>query len=129
MSKVIITGASGEFGKLTAQALRSKGHQVFSTMRDVGGKNRKNAQALTELGCLVGEMDVTNDQSVNKAIDAAVLQMKGVDAVINNAGQGVLGLQESFTSEDWKKVFDVNVFGVQRVCRATIPYFKEKNLD
>jgi len=45
---------------------------------------------------------------------------------VNNAGVGVLGLQETFTPEDWKKVFDVNVLGVQRVNRAVLPQMRER---
>ena len=52
---------------------------------------------------------------------AAVDQAGGLDVVINNAGVGVLGLQEAFTIDDWQKLFDINVFGVQRVNRAVIP--------
>lgn len=126
MSKIIITGASGGFGKLTVQALRKNGHQVAATMRDPGGKNQKSAAELKELGCTIIEMDVTNDASVDRGVTKAIQELGGIDVVINNAGQGVLGLQESFTAEDWKKVFDVNVFGVQRVCRAVLPHFKEK---
>lgn len=126
MSKIIITGASGGFGKLTVQALRKNGHQVAATMRDTGGKNQKSAAELRELGCTIIEMDVTNDASVDRGVTKAIQELGSIDVVINNAGQGVLGLQESFTAEDWKRVFDVNVFGVQRVCRAILPHFKEK---
>ena len=52
---------------------------------------------------------------------AAVEQAGGLDVVINNAGVGVLGLQEAFTIDDWQKLFDINVFGVQRVNSAVIP--------
>ncbi|MCA9603867.1 MAG: SDR family NAD(P)-dependent oxidoreductase, partial [Myxococcales bacterium] len=44
--------------------------------------------------------------------------------LINNAGVGVIGLQESYTPDDYKRLFDVNVFGVQRMNRATIPHFR-----
>ena len=50
--------------------------------------------------------------------------MDGLDTVINNAGVGVLGIQEMFTVEDMQKVFDVNVFGVQRVMRAVLPHLR-----
>ena len=41
--------------------------------------------------------------------------------VVNNAGVGVLGFQECFTTDDWRKVFEVNVFGVQREARQFSP--------
>lgn len=46
--------------------------------------------------------------------------------VVNNAGVGVLGIQETFTIDDWKKVFEVNVFGVQRVVRAALPAMRKQ---
>lgn len=126
MLKVIISGAGGGFGKLTVEELRGRGHLVAATLRDLGGRNRESATALRALGCAVVEMDVTSDASVERGIAAAAEALGGVDVVINNAGQGVLGLQEGFTADDWKRLFDVNVFGVQRVCRSILPHFKEK---
>ncbi|MEM9687796.1 MAG: SDR family NAD(P)-dependent oxidoreductase [Bacteroidota bacterium] len=52
--------------------------------------------------------------------------MEGLDVVINNAGVGVLGIQEQFTIEDFKRLFDINVFGVQRVNRAVLPHFRDQ---
>ena len=49
-----------------------------------------------------------------------------IEVVVNNAGIGVLGLQECFTADDWKKVFEVNLFGVQRVNRAVLPAMRAK---
>ena len=48
-----------------------------------------------------------------------------LDVVVNNAGVGTIGLQESFTSDDWRRLFDVNVFGMQRVDRAVLPHMRE----
>jgi len=126
MSNVLITGAAGGFGKLTVEALIKAGHKVAGTVRDVQGRNRKAAEELKTLGVHVVEMDVTDDGSVEKGITAALGKLGGFDVVINNAGVGVLGFQESFTPDDWRKIFEVNVFGVQRVSRAVLPHFKER---
>jgi NAD(P)-dependent dehydrogenase (short-subunit alcohol dehydrogenase family) len=124
MSKIIITGASGGFGRLIVEALIGNGHQMAATLRDAGGRNQGTAARLKELGCAVIEMDVTSDAGVERGVADAVGALGGLDVVINNAGQGVLGLQEGFTADDWKRVFDINVFGVQRVCRAVLPHLK-----
>ncbi|MBL7716346.1 MAG: SDR family oxidoreductase [Bdellovibrionales bacterium] len=126
MSKILITGASGGFGSLTVAALLKAGHQVVATMRDTAGRNRAVADELTKLGAYVVEMDVTQDASTQKGVDQAVGRLGSIDVVINNAGIGVLGFQESFTADDWKKLFEVNVFGVQRVNRAVLPHMKER---
>lgn len=124
--KIIITGAGGGFGLLTTKALIEAGHTVVGTMRDISGRNRTNAETLQSLGVTVIEMDVTNDASVGKAIAAAIKEAGSVDVLINNAGVGVLGVQETFTAEDLQKVFDINVFGVHRVTRTLMPHLRAK---
>ena len=77
-------------------------------------------------GAHVVEIDVTSDDSVNSGVKQAVDMMGGIDVVVNNAGVGVVGMQEFFTAEDWRKLFEVNVFGVQRMNRAVLPYMREQ---
>ncbi len=125
--KVLITGAGGGFGYLTVKQLVENGFSVVATMRDIHGRNKEKKSELEKIGAKVVEMDVTNTQSVDKTIQSAISLVDGIDAVINNAGVGVIGLQETFTPEDFQKLFDINVFGVQRVNRAIIPHFRSKN--
>ncbi len=124
--KILITGASGGFGKLTAKSLLDNGHQVVGTMRGPEGKNKEVAKELKEAGMRVLEMDVTVDHSVEAGVKKAIELLGGLDVVINNAGLGVLGMIEYFTAEDFKKLFDVNVFGVQRVNRAALPFLRRQ---
>ncbi|HMV43531.1 MAG TPA: SDR family oxidoreductase [Leptospiraceae bacterium] len=125
MSKnVLITGVGGGFGKLIARVLTEDGYSIFGTMRDVNGRNKENKIELEKLGIKVFEMDVTNTKSVDNVIDH-IMSKVNLDVLINNAGVGVLGNQETFTPEDFQKLFDINVFGVQRVNRAMIPYFRK----
>jgi NAD(P)-dependent dehydrogenase (short-subunit alcohol dehydrogenase family) len=124
--KIIITGASGGFGFLTCKALIANGHKVVGTMRSTSGKNEKVATELKSMGVHVVEMDVTDTNSVNHGIQKAIELLDGLDVVVNNAGVGVLGMQEHFTPEDMQQVFDVNVIGVQRVMRAVLPLFREQ---
>jgi NAD(P)-dependent dehydrogenase (short-subunit alcohol dehydrogenase family) len=126
MAKVLITGASGGFGKLTVETLIKKNHQVAASMRGVKDKNKKAAEELTKLGAKVIEMDVTQDNSVNAGVEQTLKVLGDLDVVINNAGIGVLGVQETFTPDDWQKLFNVNVFGVQRVNRAVLPHLRAK---
>lgn len=126
MSNVFITGASGGFGQLTVKTLLEQGHQVAATMRNPEGKNKSVAEELSVLGAHIIEVDVTDAQSVSRGVEAALNQLGSLDVVINNAGVGVLGLQEQFTPEDFQQLFDINVFGVQRVNRAIIPTFRSQ---
>lgn len=126
MSTVLITGAGSGFGRLATEALIHAGHQVIGSMRDLSGRNRAAARELIQLGAQVLEIDVTDDASTQRGVEQAISQIGVIDVLINNAGLGALGMQEGFTSDDWKKVFDVNVFGVQRMIRAVLPHMKER---
>ena len=109
------------------------GHTVFATMRDAGGRNAKAAQELKAFGAAnanrvhVVELDVTNDASVAKAIDAIAKQVDGaIDVLVNNAGRFSAGVQEAFTIEEIKALFETNVFGPLRVNRAVLPHMRKR---
>ncbi|BAO94169.1 SDR family oxidoreductase [Caballeronia insecticola] len=123
MSKtILITGTSNGFGNDIATTLAAAGHRVFATMRDVNGRHREAAQKLNEKGIETLELDVTDDASVDAAFKALFAKTNGkLDVLINNAGVAAGGLQETFTPEQTRAMFDVNVFGIQRVTRAALP--------
>src|ERR1700692_3639683 len=129
---VLITGSSTGFGRLFAETLARKGHIVFATMRDPGGRNAKNAseiRALAEKDLLpihVLEMDVTNDASVQKAVDAVVAKAGHIDVAINNAGYYLSGLEEAVTTEQAQRLMDTNFFGPVRVNRAVLPHMRRQ---
>lgn len=124
--KILVTGASGSFGSLTCILLVENGHQVVGTMRSIQGKNETIANDLKSKGVELVEMDVTNEESVNSGVKSAIELMDGVDTVFNNAGIGANGILECFTAGDIQKMFDVNVFGVQRVMRAVLPHLRQQ---
>lgn len=124
--KIMITGAGGGFGLLTTKALLEAGHTVVASMRDVSGRNKDKVASLKGLGASVIEMDVTSDTSVENGIATAIKEAGGLDVLVNNAGVGVLGVQETFTASDLQKLFDINVFGVHRVTRTVMPHMREK---
>ncbi len=111
----VVTGASSGIGKSTAQALSKMGYTVY-------GLNRR--------GCEPGEItyirtDVTDDGSVNAAV-SQILEKEGkIDLLINNAGFGISGAVEFTDVGDAERLFDVNFFGMVRVCRAVIPSMRK----
>jgi len=129
---VLITGASTGFGRLFAETLARRGHTVFATMRDLAGRNATNASEIRalakkeSLALYVLEMDVTNDESVERAVHAAVTQAGRVDVAINNAGYGLMGLAEAVTTEQAQQIMDTNFFGSVRVNRAVLPYMRRQ---
>jgi short-subunit dehydrogenase len=114
MKKVIlVTGASSGLGLATANALAAAGHIVYGTSRDA---NRiKNIQ-FNPLS-----MDVTDDASVNAAVDTIIKAQGKIDVLVNNAGNGITGPLYAMPVEFAKKQFEVNFFGVVRVCSAVLP--------
>ena len=67
---ILITGASTGFGRDTAETLSRAGHKVFASMRDPEGKNRAHANALRGQNIEVVELDVTDSESVDRAVAA-----------------------------------------------------------
>ncbi len=121
---VFITGANGGFGRLTTSSLLEAGHTVVATMRNIETRNLAVATELRAAGAHVVELDVTDDASVDIAVANAVEFAGGIDVVVNNAGAGSIGLLETFRPADWQAIFDINVFGVQRVSRAALPIMR-----
>ncbi len=124
--KILITGASGGFGKLTVEKLIANGHKVAAGMRDISGRNKTTAEALASIGAIIIELDVTNDDSVTSGVTNAIEKLGGLDVLMNNAGIGSGGMLEFFTTADFQKLYEVNVFGVQRMNRAVVPFFRSQ---
>lgn len=124
MATILLTGAAGGFGRLITLALRQRGHRVIGTVRDLAGRNAAAAKELQQAGADVLEMDVTSDASVEAAMSRAIEMAGTLDVVINNAGLGVIGVQEAFTADDLHRVFDINVVGAHRVTRAAAPHLR-----
>ena len=127
---VLITGSSTGFGRLFTETLARKGHTVFATMRDPGGRNAKNAAEIRTLAekdsvpIHILEMDVTDDASVERAVDAAIAKAERIDVAINNAGYYLSGLEEAVTTEQAQRLMDTNFMGSVRVNRAVLPHMR-----
>lgn len=128
MQKIIfITGASSGFGRDTAETLAAAGHQVFAGMRDLNGRNKEVADVLRSKGITPVALDVTCETTTQAAIQTVLEKSGGrIDVVINNAGIASAGVSETFTPEQLRDVFEVNVFGIQRVLRATLPTLRKQ---
>lgn len=126
-STILITGASSGFGRDTAETLATAGHTVYAGVRDISTRNQVIADVLRAKGIEPVELDVTCDTSVTAAVATLLAKSNGkLDVVINNAGIASAGVSESFTTEQVRAVFEVNVFGMQRVLRATLPVLRSQ---
>lgn len=109
---ILVTGASSGIGNIIADHLSRKGHVVYGTSRSIQSANY-NFTAL--------KMDVTDKESVQKAVESIIEVQGRIDVVINNAGIGIAGAMEHIAEEDIRQVLDTNVIGVFNVCKAVIP--------
>ena len=124
---ILVTGASSGFGRLTAETLSKSGHKVFAGFHSAEGARKQIADELKAKNIEILKVDVTDQASVDTAI-VQLLEKSGnkLDVVVNNAGMASAGLSEAFTAEQARDLFEVNVFGVQRVLRATLPVLRAK---
>jgi NAD(P)-dependent dehydrogenase (short-subunit alcohol dehydrogenase family) len=122
---VLITGASSGFGRAAAQLLAGRGHTVFATMRDTAGRNAASAAALRDVAHVL-ELDVTDERSVNAAVQRALDAAGRIDVAINNAGFANLGVTEAYTVAQFQQLFDTNVYGSLRVNRAVLPAMRKQ---
>jgi NAD(P)-dependent dehydrogenase (short-subunit alcohol dehydrogenase family) len=123
---ILITGTSSGFGRDTAETLARAGHMVFASMREPEGKNLDQAEALRKNGIQVLELDVTDDVSVERAVNDVLARAGRIDVLINNAGIASLGVTEAFTPDQAKVVFNTNVVGLLRTIRAVLPAMRKE---
>jgi NAD(P)-dependent dehydrogenase (short-subunit alcohol dehydrogenase family) len=129
---VVITGASSGFGRLTAEFLARNGYSVFATMRNLAGRSAGVADEIRQLArkesldLHVAEMDVTEDASVESCIEDVVSRADRIDVLVNNAGFGYMGLLESFSLDQARRIFDTNVLGAHRTIRAALPHMHRR---
>ncbi|NUR64954.1 MAG: SDR family oxidoreductase [Streptomyces sp.] len=116
---VLVTGAGSGIGRATAYAFAESGARVIAVDRDAEGAART-----AEMSRLLGApeawaetVDVSDEQAMEKLADRVAAEYGVVDVLVNNAGIGLSGSFFDTTPEDWKKVLDVNLWGVIHGCR------------
>jgi NAD(P)-dependent dehydrogenase (short-subunit alcohol dehydrogenase family) len=133
VKNIIVTGSSSGFGLLTVKTLARMGHRVYATMRNLDTKNRHAADGLKEWSVKhqadvrIYELDVTNEGSVQEAIRKIGIDAGGaIDVLINNAGLFMMGLSEAVSTHQLENLFQINVFGADRVMKAVLPYMRRR---
>jgi NAD(P)-dependent dehydrogenase (short-subunit alcohol dehydrogenase family) len=117
MNKVaFVTGASAGIGEATARALLAAGYTVFA-----GARRLDRMAGLAALGATLLKLDLTDDASSVAAVEAIKSGAGRLDVLVNNAGYGSYGALEDVPLDEARRQFDVNVFGLARLCQLVLP--------
>src|SRR5262249_32098386 len=117
MKTVLITGCSSGYGLETARYFHAQGWNVIATMRTP----RIDILPLSERLRIL-PLDGTNPDSIAAAIEAC----GPIDALVNNAGIGVVGVFEATPMSTAREVFETNTFGVMAMTQAILPQFRAR---
>jgi NAD(P)-dependent dehydrogenase (short-subunit alcohol dehydrogenase family) len=104
---ILITGASSGIGRATALYFAERGWNAAATMRDP----LKAPPALQHPQISVFALDVTNAESIARAIADTLNRYKRIDVLLNNAGYGLFGPIEAINSQQIEQQFATNLFG------------------
>jgi len=123
MKTWFITGANRGIGLGIARAVLEAGDQVVATAR----KPEQVEAGLADVGggrLLALRLDVTDQASIQAAVDAASERFGRIDVLVNNAGYGQLGVFEQQSATAIERQFDTNFFGTLAVTRAVLPIMR-----
>ena len=120
--RIIISGAASGIGRITAQLFSREGAAVGLLDRD----KEKLLVAAEEIGGSAFPVDLTDEEAVASAIKEAAATLSGIDGVVNAAGVMFRGHAVDVSTQDWRKVIDINLTGTYNVIRSCIPWLLEE---
>jgi NAD(P)-dependent dehydrogenase (short-subunit alcohol dehydrogenase family) len=123
----IVTGSSGGIGLATSLALARKGYLTYATMRNLA--KRDSIQSVADkqhLPVRVVQLDVTDENSIKKAIQSILSEAGRIDLLVNNAGYALTGAFEDIGIDEIEAQYETNVFGVIRVTQAVLPIMRKQ---
>ncbi|MEU9291560.1 SDR family NAD(P)-dependent oxidoreductase [Streptomyces sp. NPDC048275] len=123
MATWFVTGASRGIGAEIARAALAEGNNVVVGVRN---PERVPADLKNSDKVFAVALDVTDNESIPQAVEAAVDRFGGIDVLVNNAGRGLLGALEEITDAEARSLFDLNVFGLINVTRAVLPVMRKQ---
>ncbi|GGJ88421.1 short-chain dehydrogenase/reductase [Lentibacillus kapialis] len=128
-SVVFITGASSGFGLVTSLVFAEAGYFVLASMRDLSKQESLLEQArernvAINIECIT--MDVTKQDDIDYVIPEVIERFGSIDVLVNNAGYAAGGFTEELSSEDWRRQFETNVFGLIAVTKAVLSHMRRR---
>ena len=126
MPVTLVTGTSTGIGLATALHFARHGHQVVATMRNLAKAGPLEAVARDEkLPVVVRELDVTRQESIDRAMAETVAQQGPIDVLVNNAGIGGATPLELTPEDEHRAMFEANYWGPIRMIRVVLPSMRE----
>jgi NAD(P)-dependent dehydrogenase (short-subunit alcohol dehydrogenase family) len=127
MRVTLVTGTSTGIGLATALHFARHGHQVVATMRNLAKAGPLEVAARDEkLPVVVRELDVTRQESIDRAMAETVAQQGPIDVLVNNAGIGGATPLELTPEDEHRAMFEANYWGPIRMIRAVLPSMRER---
>ncbi|WP_250484004.1 SDR family oxidoreductase [Caballeronia sp. GaOx3] len=124
---VVITGASSGIGEATAKLLASKGATVALAARRLDKLQRVAAEILAKGGRVsVHQVDVTDQEQVNRLISDVVSQHGRLDVMVNNAGLMAIAPLSLRKTDEWDRMIDINIKGLLYGVAAALPVFEKQ---
>jgi NAD(P)-dependent dehydrogenase (short-subunit alcohol dehydrogenase family)/pimeloyl-ACP methyl ester carboxylesterase len=116
---VLVTGAGSGIGRATAYAFAEAGARVIAVDRDAeaAARTAEMSRLIGAPGAWAETVDVSDAEAMEKLAEKVATEYGVVDVLVNNAGIGLGGSFFDTTPADWKKVLDVNLWGVIHGCR------------
>jgi NAD(P)-dependent dehydrogenase (short-subunit alcohol dehydrogenase family) len=123
----LVTGSSSGIGYETSLMLARSGFLTYTTMRNLNKSGDIKAIASKEnLPIRITQLDVTDDVSINNAVQAILSETGRIDVLANNAGYVLDGAFEHLSMDEIKAQYDTNVFGLIRTTQAVLPTMRKQ---
>ena len=124
----IVTGGANGIGKASSVMLAAHGANVVVSDYNMEAAEKTAGEINDDGGTAISiDCDVTKDEALVNLVDQAVEEFGGIHILVNNVGGGGAGRESPYDIEvsQFKKVFEMNVFSMWRLCQLVAPHMKE----
>lgn len=123
----LVTGSSSGIGYETSLRLAQNGIYTYASMRNLSKSGEilgyaKRDNLPLKMLCL----DITNKESISRAIDKIIAEKNRIDIVVNNAGYSLLGPLEQLDIDEIKDEFETNFFGIIKLIQSALPIMRKQ---
>ena len=124
----IVTGGANGIGKACCEMLAAYGANVVVSDYNLDAAEKTSKEINADGGNTIAiDCDVTNDEALVNLVDKTIAEFGSIEILVNNVGGGGAGKESPYdiSVEQFKKVFDMNVFSMWRLCQLVAPHMKK----